>query len=107
MGFGERALVLRFGKIKSNMIYQNYKEVISAKNKTWKSEARMLLEGNCEFLVIDLQQADFRDCKALAQEFDFDCLHQDESVVQEYPDKLPSKIGFVKRSGPKSKAKPN
>lgn len=87
------------------MSYQHYKEVISAKNKSWKSEARKLLESDFEFLVIHLQQEDFRDCKALAQEFDYDGLHEDEPVVKEYPDKLPGKIGFVKRTRPKSKIK--
>lgn len=85
------------------MSYQNYKEVISAESKTWKSEVRKLLESNCEFLVIHLQQADFRDCKALAQEFDYDQLHEEKSVADEYPAVKPSKIGFVKRTRPKSK----
>jgi hypothetical protein len=86
------------------MSYQHYKDVISAKNRTWKSEARKLLESNSEFLVIHLQQEDFRDCKALAQEFDYDQLHEEASVADKYPAIKPSQIGFVKRTRPKSKS---
>jgi hypothetical protein len=80
------------------MIYKNYKEVVSAKNKTWKSEIRQLMENGTEFLVIDLKQEDFLDCKAYGQEFDYECLHQDKSVINEYPRKMPAQIGFIKRT---------
>lgn len=85
------------------MIYKNYQEVVSARNNTWKLEIRKLMENGSEFLVIHLKQADFATCKAYAQEFDYECLHQDESVIKEYPKKLPTKIGFIKRTSFKEK----
>ena len=38
------------------MNYERYKEIISAKDKTWKSEARKLMERDTEFIVIHLAQ---------------------------------------------------
>ena len=38
------------------MNYERYKEIISAKDKTWKSEARKLMENGIEFIVIHLAQ---------------------------------------------------
>lgn len=83
------------------MSYKSYKEVVSAKNKTWKSEVRKLLENGIEFVVIHLMQEDFRDCKAVAQEFDYECIHEDEPQRGQYPKIKPSKIGFIKRTSHK------
>jgi hypothetical protein len=79
------------------MYHERYKEIICAKHKTWKSEARHLMERGIEFLVINLTQEDFRDARALRQEFDYVGLHEDKSIDVENPEKYPSKIGFVKR----------
>ena len=76
---------------------ERYKEIISAKDKTWKSEARKLMENGVEFVVIHLTQEDFGAARALRQEFDYVGLHEDKSIDVENPDKNPSKIGFVKR----------
>jgi hypothetical protein len=80
----------------------NYKDVISAKNRIWKVETRHFMESGSEFVVLHLSPEDWPDCKALAQEFDYDCLLEDktpirESIIREFPNKLPSTIGFVKR----------
>jgi hypothetical protein len=80
------------------MGYKFYKEAISAKNNKWKQEVRKLLENGSEFVVIHLKQEDFRDCKAIAQEFDYECIHEDEPARGQYPKIKPSKIGFIKRT---------
>jgi hypothetical protein len=85
------------------MIYKNYKEIVSAKNKAWKSEIRKLMENGSEFLVIHLKTEDFLACKAYGQEFDYECLHQDEPIISEYPKKKPTKIGFIKSANFKEK----
>jgi hypothetical protein len=77
--------------------YERYKEIIDAKNKTWKSEARKLMENGIEFIVVHLSQEDFSAARALRQEFDYVGLHEDKSIDVENPDRNPSKIGFVKR----------
>jgi len=84
----------------------NYKDVISAEDRMWKSEARKLMENGSEFVVIHVAPEQIRDCKAWVQEFDYTLLIEDRPfVVQDYPDVLPSKLGFVKRraSGPDSR----
>ena len=79
--------------------YGRYKEIISAKDKTWKSEARKLMENGIEFIVVDLAREDFNFARALRQELDYVGLHEDKSIDVENPDRNPSKIGFVKRKG--------
>lgn len=78
--------------------YERYKEIISAENKTWKSEARKLMENGIEFIVVHLSQEDFSAARALRQEFDYVGLHEDKDIDVENPDRNPSKIGFVKRN---------
>jgi hypothetical protein len=75
----------------------NYEDVVRAKENTWQSDARKLIENGTEFVVIDVTREQFRDCIALAQEFDYTCFHEDKPIVEDYPDILPSKIGFAKR----------
>jgi hypothetical protein len=75
----------------------NYKEVIRATDPRWKSDLRGFLTKGVEVVVIDVAPEQFSDCKAFAQEFDYTTYHEDRAVLAEYPDKLPSKIGFGKR----------
>ena len=87
---------------------RDYKEAISTKDVTWKSDARKFMESGAEFVVVHLSGNDYRDCIALAQEFDYDCLLEDkspllESIVENYPEKLPTQLGFVKRGSMKRK----
>ena len=83
--------------MKQQFDYGRYKEIIRATDKTWKSEARKLMENGIEFIVVDLTQEDFSFARALRQEFDYVGLHEDKSIDVENPDKNPTKIGFVKR----------
>ena len=75
-----------------------YDEAISARNSTWKPEARKLIEAGDRFVIVHLAPKDIRDCEALAQEFDYTCLHEDEPVRKFYPEVMPSKLGFVRRT---------
>ena len=91
---------------------RDYKDVISANDKAWRSEARRLLVRKVEFVVVHLKPEDFSDCRGLAQEFDYDCCLEDaspwrEEIISEFPVKLPTAIGFVKRSSLQTKINPN
>ena len=82
-----------------------YQEVINAKDRVWKSEARSLMESGTKFVIVHLAAIDIRDCIALAQEFDYTCIHEDEPARQFYPMIQPKKLGFVHRSATKRKTK--
>jgi hypothetical protein len=75
----------------------NYVDVLKADEKQWQSAARKLIEKGLEFVVVHVSPGQFNDCKALAQEFDYKNLHEDKSVLEYYPEILPSIIGFAKR----------
>ena len=71
-----------------------YNEVFSADDGAWMAEARKLLEKGLRFVVIDLDQRAYRECVALAQEFDYTCLveeqgEQREFVIADFPHLLP------------------
>ena len=88
---------------------RDYKDVITAKNTTWKSEARNLMASGVEFVVVHIAPADYRDCMALAQEFDYDCCLEDKSparevIIENHPHELPTQLGFVKRGSLKGKS---
>lgn len=81
----------------------NYKDVLRATEKTWKSEARRHMEAGADFVVINLGEQDFKDCIALAQEFDYTCIFEDrgedrEILLNNYPAVLPKQLGFTHRS---------
>lgn len=88
----------RFSWNDQGMSKITYKDVISAKECTWQSDARKLIDKGFEFVIIHVAPEQFNDCKALAQEFDYATFHEDKSVIEEYPDILPSKIGFAKKT---------
>ena len=71
---------------KKKMTYKHYKDVISAKDKAWKSEARKLMENGIEFLVIHLTREDF-------QEFDY---VGRGSSLQRAPRRPPCGVGPVR-----------
>jgi hypothetical protein len=78
---------------KKKMTYKHYKDVISAKDKAWKSEARKLMENGIEFLVIHLTREDFQDSKFLRQEFDY---VGRGSSLQRAPRRPPCGVGPVR-----------
>lgn len=85
---------------------RDYKEAISAKNENWRSEARDLMKSGVEFVIVHLTPEDYRDCGALAKEFDYsECLEDDSRIPQGRPEnnhlRSPTRIGFVKRGLPK------
>jgi len=80
----------------------NYRDVLRASDKEWQAEAREFLEKGHQFVVIKITVDVYRDCIALAQEFDYSCVVEDqgedrELVLASYPDTLPQKLGFVPR----------
>ena len=83
------------GKIRQ-LHYRQYKDVINAENKTWKSEARKLMENGVEFLVVHLSREDFNDSKFLRQEFDYVGLYEDK-LDEKATEIYSSSVGFVKR----------
>jgi hypothetical protein len=81
----------------------DYVDVLKADEKQWQSQARKLIEKGLEFVVIHVSPEQFNDCRALAQEFDYTTLHEDKPVIEDYPEILPSKIGFAKRTSLRKK----
>jgi hypothetical protein len=76
----------------------NYQDVISARETAWQSDVRKLICQGLEFVVVHVAPKQFNDCQALAQEFDYTTLHEDRSVIADYPEVLPTIVGFAKRT---------
>ena len=75
-----------------------YQDVLDAGNKTWMVDARKFMESGIEFAVTNLTPEAIRDGGALAQEFDYTCLHLDEANRHLYPEVQPKTLGFVHRT---------
>ena len=75
----------------------DYEDALSAKNPDWKSEARKLIVKGVSFVAVDVAPDQFKDCQALAQEFDYVAFHEDKEVAHQYPAVLPRKVGFAHR----------
>jgi hypothetical protein len=86
---------------------KDYQDSISAKNASWKSDARRLMESGVEFVVVHLESEDIPMCRGLAQEFEYDCCLEDKSPAldETAPQKryTPTALGFVKRGSIKVK----
>ncbi len=85
----------------------DYKEVLKATDTSFLHEARHHLTKRDRFVVIKVSPTILRDCKAFAQEFDYKLVIEDGALTRQqwqdiYPNRLPSKIGFI----PKEAIKP-
>lgn len=81
---------------------RDYKDVISAAEGNWKSEAQALMQSGVEFVIVHLKPEHYPECSALARQFGYsECLEEDTltAPAEAAGDKLfqsPTRIGFVK-----------
>ena len=59
----------------------SYQEAISTLNINWKADARKFMEQQVHFVLVDWENSEkhHNECKALAQEFDYQYLLQPEN----------------------------
>jgi hypothetical protein len=79
-----------------------YCEIVDANDPKWLAELKGCIDKGKQVAVVHITPSQIRDCYAYAQEHDFTSVVEDkgdyrELVIQDYPEILPSILGFVHR----------
>jgi hypothetical protein len=79
-----------------------YHEILDANDPKWLAELKTLIDKGKQVAVVHITPSQIRDCYAYAQEHDFTCVVENqeeyrELVIQNYPEVLPTILGFVHR----------
>ena len=87
---------------KRKIMAYRYYEILDAKDPQWLAELKGFIDKGKQVAVLHITPSQIRDCYAYAQEHDFTCVVEDkgdyrELVIQNYPEVLPTILGFVHR----------